>query len=255
MSSAPSPHNKTPVGFTGSLLAGLAALRVAAGDFIDLFAIEGRLASLRAIRIIVLAVSAGLMITMVWLFLLIALALWLIDTYDWKWSYVFCMFAFMHAIAAAIMLKVTYRNATARFFPATLGQFRDDPNTAKPVDLIGLENLQRQREYRESSLEDKKRMLAAQLAEAKATAKGTLVKPMVLAGAIGAGLLLGMSGKSGAKFRGKLNGGKLVSTATFLWQSTRLGRGPLASLALSTAMKAIAKRRARQQAERYRPDP
>jgi len=93
-------------------------------DFVELFAVEGRLASLSLVRLIVFALLGGILLIISWLLLCVSLVDALHTAYAWEWKYVIAALAGSHLFAACLMLFSLRKIASRFFFPSTLAEIR-----------------------------------------------------------------------------------------------------------------------------------
>ncbi|HXC40204.1 MAG TPA: phage holin family protein [Burkholderiales bacterium] len=171
-------------------------------DFVQLFAIESRLASHAAIRVTVFGVLSGTLLAIAWMLLWMALAGHLVNAYDWTWPQALCLVAAVHVAAAAVLALLSRHAAKEPFFPRTLAQLHGathgHPHGHHPSgESHRPATLRAELAAHERSLQQAKLDVDAQLTHCKAVAKKQLAHPVVLAGALGLGAVLGMAvGKS-----------------------------------------------------------
>jgi len=87
-------------------------------DFVELFAIEGRLASLTLVRLIVLALLGGILIIIAWLLLCLSVAEALHAGYAWELKYIVAALAGFHLLAAFLAVCALRKTARRFFFPS-----------------------------------------------------------------------------------------------------------------------------------------
>ena len=158
-------------------------------DFVELFAIEGRLASLRLVRLIIFALLGGLLIIMAWFLLCLAGAETLHQRYGWEWKYILLALAGFH-FAAALLVVLALRDTGRRlFFPATLAHIRGRKDHHS-VPHLKITELERDRQVVEASLKRAKVAAAQAARQSEQEFKAWITKPSVLASAAVIGFFL-----------------------------------------------------------------
>lgn len=158
-------------------------------DFVELFAIEGRLASLRLVRLIIFALLGGLLIIIAWFLLCLAGADTLHQRYGWEWKYILLALAGFH-LAAALLVVLASRNIGRRlFFPATLAHIRGR-EARDSVPHLKITDLERDRQIVEASLERAKVAAAQAARQSEQEFKAWITQPSVLASAAVIGFFL-----------------------------------------------------------------
>lgn len=163
--------------------------RYAWREFIELFAIEGRLASLRFVRLIIFALLGGLLLLIAWLLLCLAGAEILHQRYVWEWKYILLSLAGFHMVLALFAVFALRETAGQFFFPATLRQVRGRKGqTNGPTLSVGA--LEQERESVEASLEKAKSSTVQAMLQSEHNLKSWVTKPSVLASAVALGIFL-----------------------------------------------------------------
>ena len=153
-----------------SMGAALGETRHAWRDFVELFAIEGRLASLKLVRLIILAILGGLLIVIAWLLLCFVGAYVLYERYLWEWKYILLGIAGIHIGAAFVVVLVVRKTGGQFFFPATLAQIRGLKDQER-VPHIGIRDLERERDAIKASLKQTKYDITIKTEQTKQTFK------------------------------------------------------------------------------------
>src|SRR3954465_12909555 len=173
--------------------AAVQSVRDAATDFIELFAVEGRIASLTLVRLIVLGITAGIFCVIAWLFLCLAAVSALVSALDWEWSYALLLLAVVHIAVAGAMIMFARKAAANAFFPAILSHVRRNSRHERhPKPHHDLAELEKEREICDQALTHATFEAAERVAESKRALRTTLTSPTVVAGAVGLGAALGL---------------------------------------------------------------
>lgn len=169
--------------------AAFAESRHAWRDFVELFAIEGRIASLRLVRLIILALLGGLLILIAWFLLCLAGAETLRQRYEWEWNYILLALASFHLVAALLVVLALCDTGKRFFFPAILAQLRGNKDH-HDVPHFGNTKLEQDRQLVEASLERAKLATTQAVRRSEQEFKVWLTKPTVLASAVAVGFFL-----------------------------------------------------------------
>jgi len=168
-----------------------ASARRTAVDFIELFAAEGRIASFRIVRIIVLALLSGVLLVTAWLLLCVAVAALLAHVYALQWEYVILVVAVLQVAAALVLISYVRKTGAHGFFTAILNQIRDRRIPEEAPHPTSLGDLERQRDLCEHALDSSRRAVAKALQQTKAEVRSAITGPAMIAGVVGLGLLAG----------------------------------------------------------------
>ena len=163
--------------------------RYAWRDFVDLFAIEGRLASLRLIQLIILALLGGLLIIIAWILLCLAGGQVLHQRYGWQWQYILLALAGVHLIATLVVVLRLRDSSKRLFFPATLAHLRGKNERVGTLPL-SISEMERHREIVEASLERTKVAAKQAMRQSEEEFKLWITKPSVLLSAVAVGYFI-----------------------------------------------------------------
>lgn len=170
--------------------------RYAWRDFVDLFAIEGRLASLRLIQLIILGLLGGLLIIIAWILLCLAGGQFLHQRYGWDWQYILLVLSGFHLIAT-LFVALAARDCSKRlFFPATLAQLRGKKG-CPDTPFLSISEMEKDRQIVEASLARSKVAANQALRETEHEFKLWVSQPAVLLSAVAVGFFLVPRRKTG----------------------------------------------------------
>ena len=202
-------------------------------DFIDLFAIEGRIAAFSLVQMIVSGVMCLLTVIVAWIFACIGVVDALVEHYDWSYSVALLILAAIHALLAIAMAASVRAHAMRGFFPKIFDQIHGHNPAETRHHHITASELEKELAVREQELEESKRKLGTAVAEGKREARLGIKSPLVIGTGVallGALVVLVRSrrprGAARSLFRVGLEQAAKVAVAALLKRSIERRRSP-----------------------------